>query len=161
MIAMRVAGGSLRSFRASAGEFRTYDRGVEHRPRPLFVPDLTPLPAGVDRDGTVRCVVCDAHVPYGDADLVGKGYRCPRCSALATPEDNVDASLKPSEKALVPDLPRRKSLVIAGFAFVAVGLVQWATKFDIPLYRGSLFTYMFIGAIGCFALALANHRRWG
>jgi hypothetical protein len=39
--------------------------------------------------------------------------------------------------------------------------VQWATKFDIPLPRGSLFTWMFIGAIGSFSLALANHRRWG
>jgi len=106
-------------------------------------------------------VVCNARVSYYDADLVGMGYRCPRCSALATPEDNVDASLKPSEKALVPDLPRRKSLVIGGCAFIAFGVVQWVTKFDIPLYRGTLFTYVFMGAIGCFALALANHRRWG
>ena len=134
---------------------------MEHRPRPLFVPDLTPPAAPIDRDGCVHCVVCDARVPYGDADLVGKGYRCPRCSALATPEDNVDASLKPSEKALVPDVPTRKRLVIAGCGFLAFGVVQWLTKLDIPLYRGSLFTYVFIGAIGCFALALANHRRWG
>lgn len=133
-----------------------------HGPPPLYVPDLSP-PAGavVAADGTVGCVTCDARVPYGDADLVGRGFRCPRCSALATPEDNVDASLKPSEKALVPDLPSRSRLVISGCVLVAVAVVQWLTRFDPRLPRGSLFAYVVYGAIGCFALAIANHRRWG
>lgn len=159
---MPVPDGSLRPYSPSAGEFRTYDSGVQDRPRPLFVPDLTPPPgAAVDRDGTVRCIVCDTRVSFYDADLVGQGYRCPRCSALATPEDNVDASLKPSEKALVPDVPTRKRLVITGCCLVVVGVIQWITKFDLPMVRGDLFEYVFVGAIGCFALAIANHRQWG
>lgn len=45
--------------------------------------------------------------------------------------------------------------------FTLVDVILWITKFDIPLPRGSVFLWVMIGAIGCFAIALANPRKWG
>lgn len=143
-------------------DFATYDERVTDKPRRLYVPDLSRPPgADVDAKGEVVCVHCGKHVDVTTADIVGKGYRCAVCSELATPEDNADASLTPSEQAHVPDLPTRSSLVWAGCAFVVVDVILWVTKFDIPLPRGSLFLWVLVGAAGSFALALANHRKWG
>jgi predicted anti-sigma-YlaC factor YlaD len=138
---------------------------MEDRPRPLYVPDLSrPAGADVDAQGHVRCVACGASVDVTTADIVGKGYRCARCSALATPEDDADASLSPSEQAHVPDPPRASRLVLAGVAFVVLGALMWVTGFDIDLgtghYHRSLFVYIFVAAIGCFAVALSRPRKW-
>ncbi|MBV8758142.1 MAG: hypothetical protein JO257_12725 [Deltaproteobacteria bacterium] len=137
---------------------------MQNRPRPLYVPDLSrPCGADIAPDGTIQCVACDRRVPVGDADIVGKGYRCARCSALATPEDDVDASLKPSEKALVPEVPPPRRFAIAGVVLLAIAVLMWVTGFDLSWgyhYKRSLFMYVGIASIGCFALALARHRTW-
>ncbi len=134
------------------------------KPRPLYVPDLSrPAGADVDAHGEVACVVCGTHVNVMDADVVGKGYRCARCSMLATPEDNADASLSPAEQAMVPDPPKPRRLVITGLVLLAVAVLMWITKVDIPLpgRMRSVFMYVFVGAIGCFAIALTRPKKWG
>jgi DNA-directed RNA polymerase subunit RPC12/RpoP len=146
---------------AYAADFATYNEIVRARPRPIYVPDLS-RPAGIDIDanGQVACVHCGKRIDVGTADIVGKGYRCATCSALATPEDDADASLTPSEQAHVPDVASRRSLVMAGCAFTVLDVILWFTKLDIPLPRGDLFYWVMVGAVGCFALALANQRKW-
>ena len=137
------------------------------RPRPLYVPDLTRPPgADIDANGEVVCVACGKHVDVNAADIVGKGYRCTTCSELATPEDDADASLSPSEQAHVPDVPPPSRFFIMGAVFAAIGVVMWITGFDIPSKVGhhshgrdmDLFTMVFIAAIACFSLGFAHHR---
>jgi len=135
----------------------------ESRPRPLYVPDLSrPAGADVDAHGEVACVVCGKQVSVMDADVVGKGYRCATCSVLATPEDDADASLSPAEQAMVPDPPKPRRLVAVGIALLALAVIMWITKFDIPLPGRirSLFMYVVIGAIGCIAIALSRPKKW-
>jgi hypothetical protein len=134
---------------------------VTDRPRPLYVPDLSrPAGADVDGHGEVACVVCGNHVNVMDADVVGKGYRCATCSALATPEDDADASLSPAEQAMVPDPPKPRRLVALSVAMLALATLMWITKFDIPLPRGSVFLYLLVGAFGCIAVALTRPKKW-
>lgn len=139
------------------------------KPRRLYVPDLSRPPgADVDAHGEVACVACGKHVDVTTADIVGKGYRCATCSALATPEDNADASLSPSEQAHVPDVPPPSRFFIAGGVLAAIGVIMWITGFDIPSKIGhhhggremDLFTMVFIAAVGCFALGFGHHRKW-
>jgi hypothetical protein len=53
---------------------------VTRRPPTLHIPDLSKAPgAEVDAYGDVRCITCGTHVPVGDADIVGLGYRCRAC----------------------------------------------------------------------------------
>jgi hypothetical protein len=136
---------------------------VSDKPRPLYVPDLSrPAGADVDAHGEVVCVVCGKHVSVMEADIVGKGYRCATCSAVATPEDNADASLSPAEQAMVPDPPKPRRLVAVGIALIALAVVMWITKFDVPLpsRARSLFMYVVVGAIGCIAIALSHPKKW-
>ena len=133
--------------------------------RRLYVPDLSRPPgADVDAHGEVTCVACGKHVDVNAADIVGKGYRCTTCSELATPEDNADASLSPSEQAQVMDVPPRSRLFAIGAGLAVLGVIMWITKFDIAWgsrHRpNSLFVWVFIGSIGCFALGFANHQKW-
>ena len=138
---------------------------MNDKPRPLYVPDLSRPPgADVDANGEVVCVACGKHIDVTTADIVGKGYRCAVCSALATPEDDADASLTPSEQAHVPDVPRPSRFFAIGGVLVVIGVIMWITKFDIEWdtrHRPhSLFFWVFVGAIGCFSLGFAHHRKW-
>ena len=135
------------------------------KPRPLYVPDLSRPPgADVDARGEVACVACGKHVDVNDADIVGKGYRCATCSALATPEDDADASLSPSEQAHVPDIPPPSRFFAVGAGLVVIGIIMWIAKFDIAwgghYHRNSLFVCVFFAAIACFSLGFAHHRKW-
>jgi hypothetical protein len=136
---------------------------VSDKPRPLYVPDLSrPAGADVDAHGEVLCVVCGKHVSVMEADIVGKGYRCATCSAVATPEDNADASLSPAEQAMVPDPPKPRRLFATGVGLLALAVIMWLTKFDVPLpgRARSLFMYVVVGAIGCIAVALSRPKKW-
>jgi hypothetical protein len=141
----------------------TYDDHVTEKRRPLYVPDLA-RPADTDAHGEVTCVTCNAHVSVMSADVVGKGYRCAKCSALATPEEDVDASLTPAEQAMVPDPPKSIRLVVIGLALLALATLMWIAKIDIDL--GSrhrprpLFLLVVIGGIGCLAVALSRPKKW-
>jgi len=59
--------------------------GLADNPGPvLYVPDMSQAPtARVAPDGTVECVACKTRLPVANADVVGQGYRCARCSAKA------------------------------------------------------------------------------
>lgn len=60
------------------------------------VPDLSRAPGAViDAHGEVACVACGKHIPLGDADIVGLGYRCITCSERASADDDVVANLSP------------------------------------------------------------------
>jgi hypothetical protein len=76
--------------------------------RPIEVPagfDQKPAGAAVGDDGTVACVACRQRIPLANADIVGQGYRCARCShqasvnALATGRSDVGAHLDANQRA--------------------------------------------------------------
>lgn len=54
--------------------------------QPLEVPEHLEKPAGavVAADGTVACIGCGSRLALAAADVVGMGYRCPRCSNQAS-----------------------------------------------------------------------------
>lgn len=138
---------------------------MSDKPRPLYVPDLSrPAGADVDAHGEITCVVCGVHASVMDADVVGKGYRCERCSMLATPEDNADASLSPAEQATVPDPPRARPTAIAGVVLLALSAVMWFAKIDFDLgldyHRMPLFVAVGIAGVGSIAVALTKPKKW-
>jgi DNA-directed RNA polymerase subunit RPC12/RpoP len=138
---------------------------VRDRPPPLNVLDLTrPAGADVDKHGEVACVTCGKRVSVMEADVVGLGYRCARCSATATADDDVVASLPASERSSLPRWPRRSSFVIAGIALFAVAVLMWIFKWDAEWTTHeygstrSLFLIVVIATIGCFGIAAAPRR---
>ena len=132
---------------------------MSDRHPPIHVPDLSkPAGAAVDAHGEVTCVACGKHLPVGDADIVGLGYRCAACSERATADDDVAANLPPSERSLLQKLPKRSSFVLAGCVLLAVAVVMWIAKWDWATHGHrphSLFVSVVIAAIGCFGLATA------
>jgi hypothetical protein len=132
---------------------------VSDRHPPIHVPDLSkPAGAAVDARGEVACIACGRHLPVGDADIVGLGYRCPDCSAKASAADDEAANLPLSERSLLQRLPRRRSFVLAGLVLLAVAGVMWIAKWDWATHghrHSSLFVTVVIAAIGCFGLATA------
>lgn len=55
-------------------------------PLPLDVPEHLEKAAGAEvaADGTVACIGCQHRLPVAEADIVGMGYRCTRCSQQAS-----------------------------------------------------------------------------
>jgi hypothetical protein len=97
---------------------------------PVEVPvgfDRKPAGAAVGDDGTVACVTCRQRLPLAQADIVGQGYRCPRCSqhasvaALAGGASDASAHL---DDALREGLHRSGvQLLVAGLAIVALSII--------------------------------------
>ena len=124
------------------------------------MPDLSrPAGADVDAHGEVACVACGTRVSVMAADVVGLGYRCTRCSMLATADDDIAASLAPAQRSPSRAWPRRKSLVLAGLVLFAIGAASWRAGFDIEWRDSdgpeSLVPWILIAAIGCLGLATA------
>jgi hypothetical protein len=127
---------------------------------PIHVPDVTkPAGAAVDAHGEVTCVACGKHLPVGDADIVGLGYRCAACSEKATGDDDVAANLPRTERSLLKKLPSRTSFVITGCVLLAVAMLMWVFHWDLTwnrsMDRQSLFVWIGVAAVGCFGLATA------
>jgi hypothetical protein len=62
---------------------------------------------------------------------------------------------------MVPDPPKPRRMAAIGLVLLVLGVIMWLTGFDIPLgRRRSLFLYVFIGTIGCFAVALSRPKKW-
>ena len=126
----------------------------------IRVGDLSRPPgAAVDAHGEVTCVTCGKHLPVGEADIVGLGYRCAACSETATADDDVAANVPPAERSLLQKLPSRRSLVVTGVGLLALAAIMWIAKWDIT-WRGtvgpnSLFVYVVIAACACFGVATA------
>lgn len=126
----------------------------------IRVGDLSKPPgAAVDASGEVVCVSCGKHIPVGDADIVGLGYRCAACSEIATADDDVAANVPRSERSLLKKLPSRASFVITGCVLVAVAMLMWVFHWDLTwngsMDRQSLFVWIGVAAVGCFGLATA------
>ena len=128
---------------------------MQSRPRPLVVPDLSRPPgADIDAEGFVRCVACSARVDVMTADVVGDGYQCSTCTALAEPPD-VHAGL-----------PRASHLAIGGAALLVVAAVMWVLRIgDVPTssagyhHDAPLPVIVGILAVGCFGIAWARWRK--
>ncbi len=80
--------------RLDAPTGRTYIGQMPIPIRPFLADDTSPAPvvpedldrpagAEVAADGTVACVSCRKRLAVGDADIVGKGYRCVPCGQQA------------------------------------------------------------------------------
>jgi len=131
---------------------------MSNRPRPLYVPDLSrPAGADVDAFGEVGCIACGQRVSVMDADVVGLGYRCARCSMLATPDDDIAASLAPSQQPPLRALPRRGSVAIAGLVLFAIAALCWRAGWDIELHDAdggeSVVIWIVFAAIACVGIA--------
>jgi hypothetical protein len=97
--------------------------------RPIEIPagfDQKPAGAAVRDDGSVTCVTCNARIPLAQADIVGQGYRCTRCSAQA----NVNALAGRSDVSAHLDDAQRAGLhrsgvrlLVGGLALIALGAV--------------------------------------
>lgn len=127
---------------------------MQNRPRPLYVPDLSRPPgADIDKDGFVTCQTCSAHVDVMTADVVGEGYQCARCTALAPPPD-VHAGM-----------PRASRLALLGVVLLVIAAVTWVLRIgDVPAtshYNDDmpLSVILGIGAAGCFGIAWARWRK--
>jgi hypothetical protein len=100
------------------------DRGL-----PVEIPegfDRKPAGAAIGNDGTVACVTCGRRLPFAQADVVGQGYRCVRCSqhasvaALAGRSD-VDAHLDSAQRTALHDSGVR--FLIEGIGIIVLGIV--------------------------------------
>lgn len=97
--------------------------------RPIEVPDgfdQKPAGAAVGDDGMVACVVCRTRLPLASADIVGQGYRCPRCShqasvnALATGRSDVASHLDQAQREALH--ASGVKLVLTGLAMIVIGI---------------------------------------
>lgn len=149
---MLSARDSLRPIRPSGGDFRSYDRGVQSRPRPLYVPDLSrPAGADIDADGFVRCATCGARVDVMTADVVADGYQCATCTTLAPPPD------------VYAGMPRASLLALQGVLLSMAAVVMWMLRVDDRSSRGygdlPLPIWAGVFAAGCFMMAWVRWRK--
>jgi hypothetical protein len=115
---------------------------------PVEVPvgfDQKPAGAVVGDDGMVACVTCRQRLLLAQADIVGQGYRCTRCSqqasiaALAVGASDASAHLDDAQRE---GLHRSGvQLLISGLAIVALSIII-------------LVTVQTLDAIGVFAAGL-------
>lgn len=116
---------------------------------PVEVPvglDQKPAGAAVGDDGTVACVACRQRLPLAQADIVGQGYRCARCSqqasvaALAVGASDASAHLDDAQRE---GLHRSGvQLLISGLAIIALSiiiLVTMQTLDAIAVFAAGLF----------------------
>jgi hypothetical protein len=97
--------------------------------RPIEIPegfDQKPAGAAVSDDGMVACVTCRTRVPLAQADIVGQGYRCARCSQQAS----VNALAGRSDVGAHLDRAQREGLhrsgvqlLLGGLAMIAGGII--------------------------------------
>jgi len=138
--------------------------GLTDNPGPvLHVPDMSPAPtARVSPDGTVECVACKTRLPVANADVVGQGYRCARCSAkaevarLAGGKSDVADHLSDANRA---DLRKLGTLYLAlggvvTFLGVALFLVFGFAKFG--LFRHPA---LYVTSFGVGLLVVGSMRR--
>lgn len=105
---------------------------------PVEVPvgfDQKPAGAAVGDDGMVACVTCRQRLPLAQADVVGQGYRCPRCSqqasvaALAVGASDASAHL---------DDAQREGLHRSGVRLLIIGLAIVASSIIIAVIEQNL-----------------------
>jgi hypothetical protein len=115
--------------------------------RELFVPDLTPAPAGiVDATGHVGCIACGKRFPLADVEVVGLGFRCSTCALEGNSET---AHLTEAERAQLRPEPRPRSYLVVGLAILALAAVMWMCGWDIRFsHRSSLFVWLFVAGVG-------------
>ncbi len=118
------------------------------------MPDLSRPPgADIDAEGFVRCAACGARVDVMSADVVGDGYQCATCTALAPPPDPYVG------------MPRASRLALAGAILLVVAAVLWVLRIgDTPLrpsYYDDMPLPVIVGmaAVGSFGLAWARWRK--
>ncbi|MBA3397965.1 MAG: hypothetical protein H0T89_35400 [Deltaproteobacteria bacterium] len=86
-----------------------------------------PAGATVGADGLVACVSCGTRLSAASADIVGQGYRCPRCThaahveALASGRSDAGSHLSELERTNLRNAAR--DLLMFGGAAVAGGIV--------------------------------------
>ena len=115
------------------------------------VPDLSRPPgAEIDGEGFVRCVQCGARVDVMSADVVGEGYQCATCTALAPPPDAY-AYLAPAGQ-----------LAIGGVVLAIAAVVMWIARIgDGPIHGHALPLPIAVGSMsaGCFLMAYVRWRK--
>jgi hypothetical protein len=126
---------------------------------PVEVPvgfDLKPAGAAVGGDGMVGCVTCRQRLPLAHADIVGRGYRCPRCSqqasvaALAVGASDASAHLDDAQRE---GLHRSGvQLLISGLAIVALSIIIVVTVQTLKAIA------VFAGGIAAVSLGITRMR---
>ena len=127
---------------------------MQSRPRPLRIPDLSRPPgADIDAEGFVTCQTCGARIDVMTADVIGEGYQCARCTALAPAPDPYAG------------MPRATNLVVSGAVLFVIAAVTWVLRIgDVPLnasYNDDMPLSVILGmaAAGCFGVAWARWRK--
>lgn len=126
---------------------------------PVEVPvgfDRKPAGAAVGDDGTVACVTCGQRLPLAQADVVGQGYRCPRCAQAASVAALADGA---SDAAAHLDDVQRAGLHRSGVRLVVGGLAIVASSIIILVIEQTFEAIaVFAGGLAAVSLGVTRMR---
>lgn len=126
---------------------------------PVEVPvgfDRKPAGAAVGDDGTVACVTCGRRLPLAQADVVGQGYRCPRCTQHASVAALAGGA---ADAAAHLDDAQREGLHRSGVRLLVGGLAIVASSIIILVLEQTLEAIaVFAGGIAAVSLGVTRMR---